>query len=167
MEIKSKKRLLIVFALMLCIAAFSGCELFTPIATDANLLGVWDAGGYSTWTFTQRGFSSDGKPAGTGGWDYNGYIVKAVDGRYNIAADSPSNSNCGYMVFRIIEHSGDAKQVGTHTVIRWRNKTTVNGKTTVEYSEAYPAGWATAGEAEAEAGSATHFTYFSTLTKIQ
>jgi hypothetical protein len=161
-----KRFVLTLLAAALLITAFAGCNM-TPVATSENLLGTWNAGGFSTWTFTSVGFSNDGSPAGDGGWDYSGYVLKAVEGSFNNAADSPAGTNCGYLVIRVTEHSNDSNQLGTCTIIRWQNKTVAGGVTTVEYAEAYPAGWETVAEAEASATTADNFAYgFSTMTKL-
>ena len=163
-----KRIIMTVLAAALLVTAFAGCELFAPVASTDNLLGSWDAGGYSTWHFTERGFKNDGLPAGDGGWDYSGYILKAVEGEFNNTADSPSTANCGYFVLRVTEHSGDSAQEGKITILRWQNKVTTDGTTTVEYCEAYPAGWEHAEEAEAQANTDDNFAFgFSTLTKLK
>ena len=154
-----KKTLLVLVIALMTLATFNACDMGLP--WDIELWGTWTA--YTnTITITNDTYSID--DSSSWDWDYSGEIVKYDNFSYNIAADNPAEGDYGYFIFHITEHKGDSSQEGTYTVVRWRALTTEDGVTTVETSEAYPAGWATAEEAEAQAED-DHFAMWSSMTK--
>ena len=162
MHNKFKRTVPGLLTVLILITCFSACDMGLP--WDIEIWGSWTAGD-SVMTFTNSTFSVDHPDAWN--WDYSGEIVKFDNSSYNIASDNPVSGDYGYMVWKILSHEGDPAQEGTYTVVRWNALSeSEDGLTTLEYAEAYPAGWATAEEAEAEAASGTgHFSMFSSLTK--
>ncbi|MBI9107860.1 MAG: hypothetical protein JEZ04_14020 [Spirochaetales bacterium] len=159
---KNKKFLFTLLLSVLLLTVFAGCNM-GGLPWDNALWGTW-ADSYTTKTFTNTTWEFDGAPAGEGGWDYSGEIVKFVNGSYNIVSENPADGQYGYMVLKTTVHESSTSSVGTFTVLRWRALATEDGVTTVEHSEGFPT-FDTAEEAEAEAVEATNFTYYSNLTK--
>jgi hypothetical protein len=153
------KFLLASAAILFVIASLSSCNMGLP--WDNALWGTWEVG-TSTITIKNDTYAID--DSSSYDWDYGGEIVEYNNHSYNIAAENPSEGEFGFILLKITNHKVVASQIGTYTVIRWKNIETVDGVTTVETSEAYPAGWSS--EAEALTGAdADHFAIFSSMTK--
>lgn len=160
MNNKFKRIVLTVMTVLILITFFAACDMGLP--WDIEIWGSWTAG-ESTMTFTNNTFTIDNPDSWN--WDYSGEIIKFDNNSYNIAGDNPVSGDYGYMIWKVLKHEGDTTQEGTYAIVRWKALVeSEDGVTTLEYAEAYPAGWATAEEAEAEADD-SHFSMFSTLTK--
>ena len=160
-----KRTVLVLVAALMVLATFSACD--TGMFLDNELWGTWDDGYGTKMTFTNSTFNFDAQPAEYFGvtyeYDYSGDVVSYNNLSYNVSAENPTEGNYGHMILKITAHKEDSTQEGTYTVIRWRNLKTENDVTTVEYSEAYPAGFASA-EAAAEATEDVNFLRYSTIT---
>ena len=148
--------------LLLAVVSFS-CSVF---GTQDNLInGTWDSGFGQTITITNTTYASD--DSSIYDWDVAGDIVDYSKWNFNRAGENPESGNYGFLLIKVTANSGNAAAVGTYTILRWKELTTIDGVTTVQTCEAYPAGWATAEEAVTEANTADNFTFFSTITKVQ
>ena len=156
-------KIAIAAAALLIATLFTACNMGLP--WDMELWGDWDDGFGTEKTFTNTTFNFDGEPSDWGEYDYSGDVVLYDNNSFNIASENPADGNFGHMILEITYHKADSSQIDTYTLIRWKNLKTVDGVTTVELSEAYPAGWVTA-TAAAEEADENHFVY-STHTLIE
>lgn len=114
----------------------TGCDLLFPENPDIH--GTWDTGFGGTITITRDTYASD--DSSSYDWDYSGDIIRFDNDSYNLPSENPSIGNFGAMLVKITAHKGDASQIGTFKVIRWKNRITSLGVTTVETSEGYKYG---------------------------
>ena len=146
--------------------SFTGCDLLFPDLPEIR--GTWDAGYGITVTVTGDSFSSD--DSSSYDWDYSGKIVKFDNDSYNVLSENPSSGNFGSILIKITDHKGDASQIGSYVVLRWRNYSADSSSTTVETSEGYKFGAAAFTDPDAawegETAADGYFSNFSTLTLI-
>jgi len=164
-ENMNKRLLGAALAAVLILTALSGCSLFFP--EDNELEGTWDAGYGGTVTFHGSSWAADNSGDT---WDYSGTIIKFDNDSFNTPSENPSTGTFGSILVKITYHTGDSTQIGTYTVIRWKNRSESGGTVTVETSEGYKSGTSFTSADEAWAGvtaAAGFFDYgFSTLTLI-
>lgn len=156
---KKSFRLVVVFMTIINPAFLVSCN--AP-PENIEIEGTWD-NDFSTLTITNASYSVD--DPNSDDWDYSGDIVSYNNFSYNIASENPKTGDYGHFIFKIIKHTGDEEQIGTYTVVRWKELVTSNGVTTVKTSEAYPAGWKSPEDASANAKEADHFQMYSSMTK--
>ncbi len=161
------KTLAMLLALSVIILSSTGCSDALSFLTEPSLIGEWDAGYGTTWTFSSDStFAEDDSSAWD--WDYSGDIVKYSNITYNDESENPDDAdNYGYLLIKYTAHV-DSAYVDTYSVIRWYNLQTVDGVTTVEYSEGYLYGADKITDPDEALATITeangYFSYFSTLT---
>lgn len=172
-----KKNKLNVVLMAMLILAFLATYLVTSCNLDSSsdsdfssgpleITGIWDTSG-GTMEFDDNSFTVINPPAWT--WDYSGDISVYSNDSYNLPSENPSSGNFGFAVLKITAHTGDPSQMGTFTVLRWKELITIDGVTTMEYSEGYNASVDAFTSAEDAQSGATDvnnfFNLYSSITK--
>ncbi|MDC7227933.1 MAG: hypothetical protein PQJ61_14300 [Spirochaetales bacterium] len=126
-----------VIAALVMLTVFSSCDTGF-FSWDIEVWGTWEGdnsalGVDNTFiTITNSTITFDNPESWD--WDYAGEIVEWNDDSYNLESENPTEGDFGYLIYKVTSHA-DSSYVDTYSLVRWNSLTTVDGVTTMLYSE--------------------------------